>query len=352
MKASTSIAVERAIAAALADRLVKTETVAAAQADLDTIRAIHARTPSDALFRALGHVLGLMNPQDPARAALADECALAQRQARAAEPKRSDAASSGSFSRPPVAYGKIEPLPHDIVLDSGTAWHLPPCFGGDWVELGPEEARDAIARIRTAFPSSYGTGTVEGVRAVRAIVMDCYPGFRAVEVLFRFDTRPPISAVYLVSSDLVLWITGASPGLHELNARTSGDGTPCLDISTADKAAQYLRFFCSSVHGEEGPFRIVETADELAAHLQDDTLPESVLAKIGPIRPIRIENEADDAAWRATAVVIYGTDIFESQFKLQRTGMIEMIDDTQIPETVMPLRQAIIQGLRQPSGSR
>lgn len=352
MKASTSMAVERAIAAALAERLVKTETVAEAQADLETIRAIHARTPSDALSRALRHVLRLMNPQDPARAALADECALAQRQARAAEQKRSDASPSGALVQPPVAYGKIEPLPREITLESGAAWHLPPPFSGDWAELDPAAARDAIARIRTAFPTSYGAGTVEGVRAVRAVVMDCYPGFRTVEVLFRFDTRPPISAVYLLSSDLVFWITGASPGLHDLNARTSGDGAPYLDISTADNAAQYLRFFCSAVHGEDGPFRLVETAEELSAHLQDDNFPEGVLAKIGPIRPIRIENETDEAAWRAKAIVIYGADIFESQFKLQRSGMIEMIDDTQISDTVMPLRQVMIQGLRQPRGSK
>lgn len=351
MKASATMTVERGLATALADRLIKTETLVETHADLETIRALHARTPSHALPRALEHILRLMDPENPERAALIEEGTLALEQARAAEKRRSDAVSSGPFVRQPVVYDQVVQLSVETGLEEDPSWHLPPLFGNNWANLAPDAAKDAIARISTAFPDSYGPGTIEGIRAVREIPMGCYPGFRTVEVLFRFDTRPPISAVYLLGSHLVFWITGASPGLHNLNTQKSDDNALYLDVSTADKAAEYLRFFCASVHAEEGPFRIVETEEELLAHLHEDTSPEEVLAKLGPIHPSRIENETGEAAWRATAIVLYGPAIFEAQFELKHTGMVEMVEDTPITGAVTPLRQVMIHGLRQPRGS-
>src|SRR3546814_3729356 len=53
-------------------------------------------------------------------------------------------------------------------------------------------------------------------------------------------------------------LDGTSALIHDVNEGGA------LDVSTADLAADYLRFFCSAVRGDEGPFFLIEDSERFA----------------------------------------------------------------------------------------
>lgn len=113
-------------------------------------------------------------------------------------------------------------------------------------------------------------------------------------------------------------INGTSPSIYELNA------TSPLNMEDGDTALAYLRFFCNAVRGEEGPFRILEELDQLPL---DQPATGSLAQELSAeIRPVQI-GPADADHWPAQAVVQYDYGLFAADFKIMRTGMVEMLDD-------------------------
>lgn len=353
MKASSAMRVDRAIAKAISERIVKMETFEQAEADLETLRALHARTPSEALPLALAHLSDFFDEDDPKRKRMTEEGQVALEQARAAEVRRTGNDLAQPFVVSPTAYKNVRPRAAALALDADVGWHLPPAFSGDWTDLQSDAAGNAVDRLRAAFPEAWGEGVAEGVRAVRRMEMSCYPGFDAVEVLFQFedDDRQKKSQLALLGPEIAFWVTGASPGLHELNSMRREDGKPHLDISTEESAAEYLRFFCSAVHGDDGPFRIVPTSDELAAHMKTGELFEIPDGVFSDSAMARVEGEADETAWQTNAPILYANALFRGHFRIQRSGMVEMLEDDVIANDLPAIRQAIGRGLRVVRGS-
>lgn len=353
MKASSAMRVDRAIAKAISERIVKAEAFEQAKADLETLRALHARTPSEALPLALAHLVDFFDEDDPQRKRMTEEAQVAFQQARAAEQRQTGSESAQPFVVSPTAYEEVSPRVAALALDSRVGWHLPPAFSGDWTDLQSDAAEYAVDRLRAAFPKAWGEGVAEGVRAVRRMGMSCYPGFDAVEVLFQFwdGDRQKKSQLALLGPDIAFWVTGSSPGLHELNGLRREDGKAQLDISTEESAAEYLRFFCSAVHGDEGPFRVVPTSEELAAHMKTGKSIEIPDGVFSGSEMTRVEGEADEVAWEMDAVVLYADALFRSHFRIQRSGMVEMLEDNPIATGLPVIGQAIGRGLRVVRGS-
>ena len=65
MNNAGSMRVDRAVAKAISERIVKTETFEQAEADLETLKALHARKPSEALPLALAHLSDFFDEDDP-----------------------------------------------------------------------------------------------------------------------------------------------------------------------------------------------------------------------------------------------------------------------------------------------
>ncbi len=115
-----------------------------------------------------------------------------------------------------------------------------------------------------------------------------------------------------------------------------GSSAPIHDANEADpinltepKVLEYLRFFCYFVHGDEGPFLIVEDINHPAldtAKLSDAT--RKVIE--GALRPAAFETKTDEGNFEASAMVLYGNALFSARFSMSPNGMIEMIDDEPI----------------------
>lgn len=353
MKASSAMRVDRAIAKAISERIVKAEAFEHAKDDLETLRALHARTPSEALPLALAHLVDFLDDDDPKRKRMIEEGQAALEQARAAEQRQTGSEATRPFVVSPTAYEEVPPRVAALALDADVGWHLPPAFSGDWTDLQSDAAENAVDQLRAAFPKAWGEGVAEGVRAVRRMEMSCYPGFDAVEVLFQFEDgdRQKKSQLALLGPEIAFWVTGASPGLHELNNMRREDGKSHLDISTEESAAEYLRFFCSAVHGDDGPFRIVPTSDELAAHMKTGELFEIPDGVFSESAMVRVDSEADETAWQTNASILYADALFRGHFRIQRSGTVAMLEDDVIVNELPAIRQAIGRGLRVVRGS-
>lgn len=116
-----------------------------------------------------------------------------------------------------------------------------------------------------------------------------------------------------------LLIDGNSTLTHDINELKH------INIEEKENACDYLRYFCSAVHGDEGPFYIIEEPSrfvELVSFYDLFDLPEFVTQHAKPIVARRTAE-----GWQMDALVFYGTALFKSRFMVSLNGLIEMTDD-------------------------
>ena len=92
----------------------------------------------------------------------------------------------------------------------------------------------------------------------------------------------------------------------------------------AGLADAYLRFFTTAIRGEEGPFRIIESIEDFEPFEQIVPAARAQLPELlSPMKRL----EGEDGCWVRQACVLYGGHLFEARFKIQPSGMVEMLDD-------------------------
>ena len=191
---------------------------------------------------------------------------------------------------------------------------------GDWTaDAGPAAAtavRAVLAHSRLSRRPGFR------LRALRSTGLACYPEFRLVEALVTdAETNEPRIASLLIGADRAILLNGTATPIHHLNA------TGALDLSTPAQAKSYLRLFCAAVCGDGGAFRILDRLEralftEPPTAAQRDDLTEQ-------IRPLTLTAETDDH-FAFSATVHYSHALFSIDFKVMRTGPVEMVDDTPI----------------------
>ncbi|MBB5708672.1 hypothetical protein [Sphingopyxis panaciterrulae] len=194
-------------------------------------------------------------------------------------------------------------------------WPTPPLLSGSWHEIDPDLAREfrdllVSSQIRCT-PLVYAGA----MRRYRVRPLAFWPGWMWVDALV--DTKQgAASAAFLYGPYGAHELDGTSALIHDVNEGGA------LDVSTADLAADYLRFFCSAVRGDEGPFFLIEDSERFAL-LSGSAFPDAGLA--AHARPVAVRQTA--TGWDLEAFVYYGDALFASRFSLDATGLVEMIDD-------------------------
>lgn len=124
---------------------------------------------------------------------------------------------------------------------------------------------------------------------------------------------------FLAKQGRMFLLDGSSAPIHDAN---EADPIKVNDANALD----YLRFFCYFVHGDEGPFLIVEDINHPAI---DQGKLEANMRKVieDAIRPAAFEGRTDAGALETSAMVLYGNALFSARFSMTENGMIEMIDD-------------------------
>lgn len=127
---------------------------------------------------------------------------------------------------------------------------------------------------------------------------------------------------FLAKQGQMFHLDGTSAPIHDAN-----EAGPIK--VTDDNVLDYLRFFCFFVHGDEGPFLILEDIDDPALdHSRLDDATRKIIE--GALLPASYEGKDDKGQFVAAALVLYGDALFSARFALTEDGMIEMTDDDPI----------------------
>lgn len=147
------------------------------------------------------------------------------------------------------------------------------------------------------------------------------PFYDQIEMIYVKNTRwrPASLAVYfLVDRNRNLYrLTGISEPIHAVNAATP----PVLNEHTV---RDYLWFFGFFVRGEDGPFLAVESMTDTYVP-KDSGIGNTIGKHVHPIRLLKVNA---DGSFELDAVVYYSNALFSANFKIMKSGMMEMLDDT------------------------
>jgi hypothetical protein len=170
-----------------------------------------------------------------------------------------------------------------------------------------------INPVQGKFTAAPGTASVEWAQI---------PFYTTIALVRVNDTSwPPNTGPFwfLAKQGRMFLLDGSSAPIHDAN-----EADP-ISVTEA-KALEYLKFFCYFVHGDEGPFLIVEDLNHPA--LDKSKLDDSTRKVIeGALRPAAFEGKTDEGNLEASAMVLYGNALFSARFSISPNGMIEMIDD-------------------------
>lgn len=137
-----------------------------------------------------------------------------------------------------------------------------------------------------------------------------------------------LNIYYLTYKGELTRLDGTSPPIHMINAEAP------IKI-TDENVLDYLRFFCFFVRGEEGPFLISETMDTYGMPDNMDAATRKAIE--GVLRPSSYEGKNAEGHYLCDAIVFYSNALFLSNFAIQPSGMIEMMEDDPLV-TDLPVR--------------
>ncbi len=229
----------------------------------------------------------------------------------------------------------------DLRADGDPGWPIPPLVPGDWQAVGIEEAAEVLAAIADQLPKGLGMGA-SAVSGVRKHPLSFYEESYFFEARVLAGGEVAGYLTFVQHPHGLTLLDGTSPPIHRLNAELP------VRLGDAARALAYLRFFCSAVQGEEGAFTLFERPEQLlpAAALESEDAAkaarEAVSAEVraggDPARP--------DEDWMLWAVVKYAGSLSESRFRLQRSGMVEMLADEPVAAKLSLHAEKFFGGLR------
>lgn len=228
---------------------------------------------------------------------------------------------------PPTASAVPEPqMPHGEVITQsrrhGLAGDLYPEFEREprhlWQPLGPEDLAGLVGQL-TPIDGRYplNLDTLSGYR--RSL-----PWYSETELLYLHDrncVNPRLRFWYMRLNGDLYRLNGTSPPIHEMNVKAP------IQL-TARTAADYLRFFCFFVRGDQGPFYLCEdAADPLIPGARDEKTGAVIRSTV---RPISFEGINNEGHYMLEGVLQYSNAIFTARFAVENSGKATMVDDEPI----------------------
>jgi hypothetical protein len=229
-----------------------------------------------------------------------------------------------------------------------------PLVPGPWLPLSEKDSLAFLDRLNSVLVRSYGPAAFTQhlpITALRVMPISFYPGWLLAEGEAQL-TPEEIGTFNVLYGPGFMWvIDGEAEVIYALNMggvpelpppdanATNGDTaasqsqrflpSPLADLETTVTGPDYLRFFCSSVWGDDGPFWVVETPD--APILQGANNPDdSWRAQIKPITMTKVDDHLV-----GKAIVCYLGSLFMATFKIE-DGVVSMEDDEPLIADVIP----------------
>ena len=188
-----------------------------------------------------------------------------------------------------------------------------------WVSAG--------ARFRNNFLDHYttidGSYRVDPVHTqIDVSKLPWYEDVRLIRLTDRHWDNAKLALYYLLhNGEAWFRLNGSSPPIHEINSLSS------LNLDQK-YVLDYLRFFCFFVHGEFGPFYVLESMDDGALSQQLDEKSKAHYNSL--LFPAECLATDEEGHFKCKAVICYSDAIFSADFEVKSSGLIEMLDDDMI----------------------
>ncbi len=215
------------------------------------------------------------------------------------------------------------------LIEPGAPWVDPPPIPAAWDDAKAEEAMEIMAKIGVAAGWEGQPHLFEGlcVTALRRADLDCWPGLTLADVQIEGGDGPRLISA-LISGHGAVLLSGEAFRLHTANAAG-------LSLDRIVDRTQHLRLFCQFVHGDEGPYALIDALDDIP--FTDDAAKAALLDGGVKVTPPEIVGTAGPP-YRIKAHVLYGGALYAASFAIQRNGDVAMLDDEQIAKD-LPLRR-------------
>lgn len=191
----------------------------------------------------------------------------------------------------------------------------------DWAAAGVKFKKKFLDQ----FNNIDGCYTVNPVHTqVDVAKVPWYEDVRLIRITDRNWDDARLALYYLLLGENQWFrLNGTSPPIHEINAISE------LQISE-EYVIDYLKFFCFFVHGDNGPFYVLESMQDSAL---SEGLDESSQAHYTDLlSPAKCEGSDDKGNYKCSAVICYSDALFHADFEIKSSGFIEMLNDDMLDD--------------------
>lgn len=246
-----------------------------------------------------------------------------QKQVKACETKTSSCGKPVSVNWTSSTAAGVDPGSSCKATVKAGPWPLDPLIPGGWRNIG---ATDKAAVLKALAATSGKHRDLAGrITRLRALQL---PFYRNV-VLYEGQVEKNAGlATFVRYPGGVVMLDGSSKVIQALNAEAP------LMLANNQQVEAYLRFFTAAIQASDGTFRIVEKPADLS--WADHARAADKAAVNSKITRLKIARK-DATSWEATATITYGNNLFQSLFRVNQDGGVEMVDDTPLAEN-LPIR--------------
>jgi tetratricopeptide (TPR) repeat protein len=224
-----------------------------------------------------------------------------------------------ALAPPTAATAPVDPISAPNRFSSSIAWSFQPLIVGGWEILNEQASHVIYERLLKATPPE-SINLAKRIRQFRRTSLSFYPDSYLYEGLLPTDhfSEGGLFTFIVSKNGQITFLNGTSAPIHKLNQEFS------LKIVSNETAEDYLRFFHSAVHGEEGDFHIVDNGSDILWEKDVTISNRQIVEK--HIKPLLLER-INDGTWHFDITIQYGDSVFYGKMKLESTGMVEMVAD-------------------------
>lgn len=220
-------------------------------------------------------------------------------------------------------------------------WRIPPLIDGPWSVLDKTASAGILARFAGTGADQARPLKTVAIAGVRTTPLSVYSDGHLYEVSVQRGDGLQGYVTFLETAGQFILIDGKPAQIHDLNKQRN------LSLETEADAAAYLGFFCSSISGEEGIFRILERKQQLlplgnlAGQAEEDAQRYAAPLEFAPVG-----RDETGQFFICNAAVKYSNAIFKSEFKIHRNGFVDMLEDTPVAQNLSVYVEIFNDGIR------
>ena len=206
-------------------------------------------------------------------------------------------------------------------------WALDPLLPGDWRDVSPEDMAEAIRIYAEDVANEHVPDFLGGadIECMRALPLSFFPGWMLFECQVGLKNGPRVLFDFVLGPDGAVLLDGTKEPLHALAKHIK-----CA-FTDASNARDYMLFYCNGLRTEQGRFRIIQSASELAIDTATDSATRAALKKA--VRALK-QSDVEEEGARFLVTVLYAQSLYYTTFRVTPDGQVEMEEDHLVMEEV------------------